>query len=127
MTPWKRLSELERRVEATERLPPPKYSDNKEVNVRQILIDRIGLGLQKLTPKLLEQLEAVGYDNYIIDRMNSPSKVGKRPFQELKDADKIELTTEYIVFHNFRHKLKNRSRIEIAKLLADHFNLAKNN
>ena len=70
MTPWKRLSELERRVEATERLPPPKNSDNKEVNVRQILIDRIGLGLQKLTPKLLEQLEAVGYDNYIIDRMN---------------------------------------------------------
>ena len=65
MSPWKRLSQLERQVEASSLLPQPKKHDCDVYDIRQVLIERIGLGLQKLTPTLLNKIKNNGYDNYI--------------------------------------------------------------
>ena len=58
MSPWKRLSQLERQVEANSLLPQPKKHDCDVYDIRQVLIERIGLGLQKLTPTLLNNLDS---------------------------------------------------------------------
>jgi hypothetical protein len=80
MSSWKRLSQLERQVEANSLLPQPQKHDCKFINIRQVLIERIGLGLQKLTPTLLNKIKNNGYDNYIIESVNSKTKLGRSLF-----------------------------------------------
>jgi hypothetical protein len=123
MSSWKRLSQLERQVEANSLLPQPQKHDCKFINIRQVLIERIGLGLQKLTPTLLNKIKNNGYDNYIIESVNSKTKLGRSLFYELVNLGKLELTNEYIAFHYFRDKIKNSSRIGIAQLLSQNFDL----
>ena len=123
MSPWKRLSQLERQVEASSLLPQPKKHDYDVYDIRQVLIERIGLGLQKLTPTLLNKIRNNGYDNYIIESVNSTSKLGKSLFKELVALGKIEITNEYIAFHYFRDKINNTSRIAIARLLSQNFDI----
>ena len=122
MSSWKRLSQLERQVEANILLPQPKKNDNSIFDIRQALVDRIGLGLQKLTPCLIDRLRTNGYDNYLIDSVNSESKLGKSIYIELINLRKVDISNEYIAFHYFRNKIKITSRIKIAQLLSHYFN-----
>ena len=123
MSSWKRLSQLERQVEANCLLPQQKSLDGETHNLRQVLIDRIGLGFQKLTPTLLNKIKNNGYHNYFIESVNSTSKLGKPLFYELVALGKIELTNEYIAFHHFRDKINNSSRIQIAQLLSQNISI----
>ena len=123
MSSWKRLSQLERQIEANCLLPQQKIPDGAAHNLRQVLIDRIGLGFQKLTPTLLNKIRNNGYNNYFIESVNSTSKLGKPLFYELVALGKIELTNEYIAFHHFRDKINNSSRIQIAQLLSQNISI----
>lgn len=123
MSSWKRLSQLERRVEASSLLPQPQKNDCTIIDIRHVLIERIGLGVQKLTPTLLNKIKNNGYDNYIIESVNSIPKRGKTLFYELVNLGKIELTNEYIAFHYFRDKIKNSARMSIAQLLSQSFKI----
>lgn len=120
MSIWNRLGILERRIEAEELWPHPSRKDDKRLNIRSILIQRYELGIQKLSEKQISKIKDIGYDRYIVDQMNNLKKIGDKKYQKLCDINKIELTFEYIVFHNFRDKIKSENRAVIAGLLAKH-------
>ena len=117
-----KYSILERRIRANELLPPLKTIDDAELDIRQILIERTEFGTHNISDKQITKIKEVGYDAFVVHAMNSGGKIGGRSFHELCKMDKITLTFEYITFHKFRDKLKNETRIKIAKLLANNFN-----
>lgn len=118
MKNWGRLKELERRIDAEARLPPPLKTDSPTVNLRTIFVERIGAGAQKLTPAMIQKLQKLGYDNYLLSKMGRPSQVGTPRFEKLRDEGLIELTDEFIAFHHFRDRLRPEVRREIARVLA---------
>jgi hypothetical protein len=108
---------LERRGLAGSELPPPHQKDNASINIRKILIEREELGFKRVGPRALTAIKTLGYDAFFVSEMNSYSKIGLSLFHKLAAMGRIELTTEYIVFHNFREILQANCRRRIAILL----------
>lgn len=111
---WK---QLERRVDADSQLPPLHERDSVSINFRKVLIEREGLGLKRVAPRSLNAIIANGYDAHFVSEMNTYSKIGLSQFQKLAAMGRIDLTTEYIVFHYFREHLQSDCRRRIAILL----------
>jgi len=120
MKTWQELSIVERREEAEQRMPPLMNSDNLRVNLRKVHIERAVLGIHRVTDSQLERICEKGYDAYLLEEMNQSISVGSKRYQQLIGINRIDLTSEYIAFHNFRKKLKQPSRMKIAKLMADY-------
>ena len=91
--------------------------DSKDLDLKKVFIERSKFGVDKLTVEEIEKID-FNYEDYFIRLINNISKVGSKTFVLLRDAGRLELTTEYIVFHNFRDKLDNPLRRTIAKELA---------
>lgn len=106
-----------RKIEADSLLPPLQQGDDISINFRKVIIEREELGIQRLTPRTLNAIRDKGYDAFFIDQMNSYTKIGLGLFHKLAAIGRLELTTEYIVFHHFREKLKPNCRRRIAILL----------
>lgn len=106
-------------MDCDNRLPPLSSVDNKEVDFRSVVLERVSLGIETLTESRVSKLRNVGYDAFFINLMNSDSKIGRMIYRDLVGIKKIELTNEYIVFHNFRDRLIPASRRKIARLLLD--------
>ena len=99
-------------------LPHLQIHDSKDLDLKKVFIERSKFGVDKLTVEEIEQKIDFDYEDYFIRLINNISKVGSKTFVLLRDAGRLELTTEYIVFHNFRDKLDNLLRRAIAKELA---------
>jgi hypothetical protein len=112
-----RWKQLERRVEADSQIPPLHQRDNPSINFRKVLVEREGLGFKRVGPRSLNEIKTLGYDAFFVAEMNTYSKIGLSPFHKLAAMGRIELTTEYIVFHNFRENLQSDCRRRIAILL----------
>jgi hypothetical protein len=112
-----RWKQLERRVEADGELPPLHKGDNPTINIRKVLVEREGLGFKRVGPRSLKTIQSLGYDAFFLSEMNTYSKIGLGLFYKLTVMGHIELTTEYIVFHNFRQDLQPDCRRRIAILL----------
>jgi hypothetical protein len=106
-------------MDADCRFPLLGRDDNPEVDFRGVLIERAGLGVEKLSNEHLASIAERGYDAFFVGRMNSKAKIGGKVFRELAAIGRLELTTEYIVFHHFRESLNANSRRQIATLLLD--------
>lgn len=112
-----KYNQLVRKIEADSLLPPLQQGDDISINFRKVIIEREELGFQRLSPRSLSAIRDKGYDAFFIDQMNSYTKIGLGLFHKLAAIDRLDLTTEYIVFHHFREKLKPNCRRRIAILL----------
>lgn len=119
MTKWKKLQQLERRLEASELWPQLARSDNKKLNIRKILIERYEIGVHRLSTSQILRINEIGYDNFVIERMNEEKKIGASKYKKLVELGRLDITLEYITFHNYRDKLRKECRAKIAKLLAE--------
>lgn len=108
---------LARRIEADSLLPPLGGNDSASIDFRKVLIEREELGFSRVSPRALAAIKEQGYDAFFINQMNSYTKIGLSLFHKLVAMDRIEMTTEYIVFHHFRERLKPDCRRRIAILL----------
>lgn len=117
--------QLVRKIEADSLLPPLQQGDDISINFRKVILEREELGFQRLSPRYLIAIRDKGYDAFFIDQMNSYTKIGLGLFHKLAAIDRLELTTEYIVFHHFREKLKPNCRRRIAILLVSKTKEAK--
>lgn len=70
-----------------------------------------------MSPRALIAIREQGYDAFFIDQMNRYTKIGLSLFHKLAAMERVEITTEYIVFHHFRESLKTDCRRRIAILL----------
>jgi len=121
MKTWQELTITERREEAEQRMPPLMKFDNQKVNLRKIHIEWAVLGIHRVTDSQLLRICEKGYDAYLLEEMNQSISVGSKRYQKLIGINRIDLTSEYIAFHNFRKKLKQPTRMKIAKLMADYY------
>ena len=108
---------LTRRVAADSLLPPLKENDDISIDFRRVIIEREALGLPRLSPRALNAIREKGYDAYFIDQMNSYTKIGLSLFHKLAAIQRVDLTTEYIVFNHYRDRLKPDCRRRIAILV----------
>jgi hypothetical protein len=121
MKTWQEFTIAERREEAEQRMPPLINFDNQKINLRKVYIERAVLGIHRVTDSQLVRICEKGYDAYLLEEMNQPISVGSKRYQQLISISRIDLTSEHIAFHNFRKKLKQPSRMKIAKLMADYY------
>lgn len=117
MNDRQRRKQLARRIEADCLLPPLHARDNVSINFRNILIEREELGFPRLSPRALNLIREAGYDSFFVDQMNSYTKIGLTLFHKLAAMDRIDLSTEFQIFHHYREKLKPECRRRIAILL----------
>lgn len=108
----------ERQLETAFRLPPLHPADSASLDFRRVLAERERLGVERLTDKQLKEISQIGYDAYFLKRMNSYSKIGLKSFHRLAALGRVELTTEFIIFHALREQLQNDCRRRIAILLS---------
>lgn len=99
-------------------LPPLHANDDPDMNLRDLFVYRAAHGFEKLTAKQIDDISKFGYADFLINLMNTEGKIGRKLFTTLCDQSLVEKTNEYVVFHNFRHKLQNNCRMKIARLLA---------
>lgn len=110
--------ERQRQLDAAFRLPPLHSADSESLDFRRVLAERERLGVERLSDKQLKEISQTGYDAYFLKRMNSYSKIGLKSFHRLVALGRIELTTEFIIFHALREQLQNDCRRRIAILLS---------
>jgi hypothetical protein len=120
MSKWKKFAQIERRIEASETFPPVSRKDKISIDSRGVIIKRYELGVDRLTDKKIDFIIENGYDQFILNQMNSLNKVGGKKFLKLIELEMIGLSFEHITFHNFREHLNKESRMKIASLLASH-------
>jgi hypothetical protein len=99
-------------------LPPLHVNDDPDLNLRELFVYRAAHGFEKLTAKQIDYISKFGYADFLINLMNTEGKIGRKLFTTLYEQSLVEKTNEYVVFHNFRHKLQNNCRMKIARLLA---------
>ena len=99
-------------------LPPLHVNDDPDLNLRELFVYRAAHGFEKLTAKQIDYISKFGYAGFLINLMNTEGKIGRKLFTTLYEQSLVEKTNEYVVFHNFRHKLQNNCRMKIARLLA---------
>lgn len=99
-------------------LPPLHVNDDPGLNLRELFVYRAARGFEKLTAKQIDYISKFGYADFLINLMNTEGKIGRKLFTTLYEQSLVEKTNEYVVFHNFRHKLQNNCRMKIARLLA---------
>ena len=99
-------------------LPPLHVNDDPGLNLRELFVYRTAQGFEKLTAKQIDYISKFGYADFLINLMNTEGKIGRKLFTTLYERSLVEKTNEYVVFHNFRHKLQNNCRMKIARLLA---------
>jgi len=99
-------------------LPPLHVNDDPDLKLRELFVYRAAHGFEKLTAKQMDYISQFGYADFLINLMNTEGKIGRKLFTTLYEQSLVEKTNEYVVFHNFRHKLQNNCRMKIARLLA---------
>jgi hypothetical protein len=97
-------------------LPPIHGNDESSLNLRCVILERRAYGV-RLSETEISHLRDHGYESYFV--RFATRKIGSRVFKRLRLARRLDLTTEYIVFHCYRDRLDRDTRRRIAALLAE--------
>jgi hypothetical protein len=97
---------------------PELHSDDTDLNLRDIVGERLFYGVRSSDAELA-RIRDRGYAAYFMIIAKSPRRIGGRSFKKLRDAGRLDLTTEYILFHRFRDQLDRDIRQRIAAILAE--------
>jgi hypothetical protein len=98
-------------------IPEPR-PDDAGFNLRELVRERLTYGLRP-TESDLVRIREVGYVSYFMKLAKSPGKIGGRSFRKLRSLGRLDLTTEYVLFHRFRNELDPQVRRRIAAILAE--------
>ena len=107
MKNWNEYTLAERKAEAEERLPELNKLDNPKLSLHSVFIERATFGVQRLTDRQINKINEIGYDAFLINKMNQLNKIGLTRYHQLCCINKNELTSEHIDFHSFRKKNLN--------------------
>jgi hypothetical protein len=97
---------------------PPLHRDDPCLNLRAIVWARSAYGV-RLSATDLSHIREHGYASYFTRLAASSRRLGGKCFKRLRDKGRLELTSEYVLFHHFRDQLGGNTRRLIAGLLAD--------
>jgi hypothetical protein len=89
------------------------------VKLREALVERQALGVERLTENQTKVISACGYESFFMGLVSSERKIGSKLFHRLAGMGRLDLTTEYLVFHYLREQLAPRRRVKLAALLRD--------
>lgn len=92
--------------------------DDAGFNLRELVRERLTYGLRP-TESDMVRIRKVGYVSYFMKLAKSPGKIGGRSFRKLRSHGRLDLTTEYVLFHRFRNELDPQVRRRIAAILAE--------
>ena len=100
--------------------PPNAVQGDNDADsrLRNLIHERQAYGV-RLTAIEVSRIGEIGYTSYFVRLAASIKKIGGRDFKRLRLAGRLELTTEYILFHDFREYLNRDMRQRIAALLAE--------
>lgn len=101
-----------------QRLLPPPHPDEADTDLRDLVCERYSLGV-RLSDAEVTRIRENGYTFYFMKLAKSSRRLGGRSFKKLRDAGRLDLTTEYVLFHRFRDQLELETRRRIAALLAE--------
>lgn len=104
-------------LDAQTRLPP-LHPDDVDVVLRDLVCERHLLGV-RLSEAEMVRIRESGYTSYFMKLAKSSRRLGGRSFKKLRDVGRLDLTTEYVLFHRFRDQLDLDIRRRIAALLAE--------
>lgn len=96
---------------------PELHSDDANLDLRDIVRARLAYGVHP-TDAEMARLRDRGYTSYFLTIAKSSHRIGGRTFKKLRDAGRLDLTTEYVLFHCFRDRLDPDIRRRIASILA---------
>lgn len=99
-------------------IPPLHRSDDKTLNLRKIVAERIAYGVG-LSVAALAHIQENGYESYFMGIAKVRHRLGGKNFRRLREKGRLDLTSEYILFHHFRGQLDADTRRRIATLLAE--------
>ena len=93
-------------------LPKANEFDNPFVNLRRIWAIRGSLGFSPPNEEQKLKILQEGYDAYFIQQMKELSNIGSKDFYALCSIGKVNLTMEYVIFHNFFENLKKKPALK---------------
>jgi hypothetical protein len=99
-------------------LPPLHPTDDPVLDLRKIVAVRHAHGVRLSAPDL-SFIGEHGYASYFMRLARASRRLGGQNFKKLRDKGRLELTSEYVLFHHFRDELGGDTRRFIARLLAE--------
>jgi hypothetical protein len=99
-------------------LPPLHPDDDPVLNLRGILAERFIFGVRPSAGDMAHIVER-GYASYFLRVARMSRRLGGQTFKRLRDKGRLDLTSEYVLFHHFRDQLDGDIRRQIATLLAE--------
>lgn len=102
---------------AEQNIPAP-HPDDADLSLRDLVSERLLHGVRPTDMDIVRIRES-GYTSYFKRLAQSPRRIGGRSFNKLRAIGRLDLTTEYILFHRFRDQLDPRIRRQIAAILAE--------
>lgn len=97
---------------------PPLHPEDADLSLRELICERLLYGVRP-TQLDMARIREAGYTAYFMRLAKSPRRIGGRSFNKLRGEGRLDLTTEYILFHNFRDQLDPDIRRRIAAVLAE--------
>jgi hypothetical protein len=99
-------------------LPPSHPDDDPALNLRGIFSERRAYGVYPNASDI-SYIGEHGYASYFLRLANASRKIGDAKFKKLRSKGRLDLTSEYVLFHHFRNQLDASVRRRIASLLAE--------
>jgi hypothetical protein len=99
-------------------LPPLHRDDDPALDLRKIISERRAYGVRPSAADIAHMREH-GYAAHFLRIARTPRRIGGQNFKKLRDKGRLDLTSEYVVFHHFRQLLDAETRRRVAGLLAD--------
>jgi hypothetical protein len=97
---------------------PPAHPNDADLSLRDLIYERLSYGIRPTEPDIAS-IRVGGYTSYFMKLAKSPRRIGGPSFKKLREAGRLDLTTEYILFHRFRDRLEPDIRTRIAAILAE--------
>jgi hypothetical protein len=99
-------------------LPSLHRIDTSFAHLQDVVSERQKFGVRKLSRTDIECIRENGYCAYFMRFAGNGRRIGSKDFEKLREHGRLDLTVEYILFHNFRDRLDPELRRRIAALLA---------
>jgi hypothetical protein len=99
-------------------LPPAHPNDDPALNLKGILSERCAYGVYPKTADI-SHISEHGYDLHFRRFAGMSRRIGDGEFRKLRSKGRLDLTSEYVLFHHFRDQLDVIVRRRIASLLAE--------
>lgn len=102
----------------TEAEIPPAHPHDVNPNLRDVVCERLIYGVRLSEPDVI-RIREFGYTLYFLRFAGSMRRLGGRTFKKLRSEGRLDLTTEYVLFHYFRERLDLDTRRRLAAILAE--------